>query len=113
MECAAAHTARSGGSSRPWAESAYLPEQPLRHLDPTAHVSGEELPSLFREIEQDCAGLEHADRRTPWKVVAATSRPSPADTLIWPAGSAIRNDLQTAQDESRATPGSSMPPLAG
>src|SRR5260221_5522866 len=43
------------------AETAHLPEQPLRHRLAPAQVGGKEAARLLCEIEQDGAGLEHGD----------------------------------------------------
>ncbi len=44
-------------------EPAHLPEQPLKNVGPPAQITRHELAGLLREINQDGAGLEHADRR--------------------------------------------------
>jgi hypothetical protein len=54
--------ARNGGSARPSARAAHLPEQPFDHCLSATEVGGQEAARLFGEIEQDGAGLEHRDR---------------------------------------------------
>ena len=44
-------------------EPADLPEQPLQRVEATAQVARQEEPGLLRQVQQDRAGFEHADRR--------------------------------------------------
>src|SRR5208337_5179436 len=46
------------------AEPAHLPEEPLQDLDTAAQICRDEAASLFREVQQDRAGLEDRDGRT-------------------------------------------------
>jgi Predicted Permease Membrane Region len=50
--------------SRHRTESGYLPEQPLHRVHPGTRVLRHQLARLLDEIEEDGAGLEHADGRS-------------------------------------------------
>jgi hypothetical protein len=45
------------------AETAHLPHHPFDDLRASAQVLGQKAAALLREINQDCAALEHGDRR--------------------------------------------------
>jgi DNA-binding Lrp family transcriptional regulator len=84
--------------ARHWAEPAHMPEQPLQNLDATAEVSRNELRRLLREVEQDRAGLEDADRRTRLSRIVIDDG---GNAVVWRKAQKVRLELVAGTDVHR------------
>ena len=75
-------------------KAAHLPHQPFQHRDPLRQRGRQEFSGLLAEIEQDGAGLEHADRRA----VGAVGIDDGRDLVVRADGEKRRGELLLLAD---------------